>query len=143
MATMATDMKTMDQSFMEVMKWKTRMSVLWVIQAVAFATLLILALLAPETTRQGLDTQTARFAVSVIFFISCVMAWFCVALKNSASRWLSLIFGVVFAVCKLLSMSGVFSSGGTSGVHVFHEFWGFLGAILIIWYAWKWPKQEA
>jgi hypothetical protein len=128
---------------MELLRWKTRMSILWVIQAVAFATLLLMALTGPEATRQTLNTQSTRFEISAVFFISCIMAWICVTLKDSVNRWLSFVLGILFAVVKLISMSGVFSSEAVRAAYRFHEFWGFLAALLIVWYAWKWPKQEA
>ena len=128
---------------MELIRWKARMSILWIIQAVAFATVLLMATLEPEATRQGLNTQAARFWISGIFFICCIMAWFCVTLRDSINRWLSFVLGILFAVVKLISFSGGLSSEAVSAAYRFHEFWGFLAAVLIIWHAWKWPKQEA
>jgi hypothetical protein len=140
---------------MELLRWKTRIAVLWIIQAVAFAATLLLALLGSEATRQILQNQfhdIARVEVSVFFFIPCLMAWLCLALRDSANRWLSFVLGIVFAVLKLLSLSGVLAGEGrpiasiaksASAAIWFNELWGLLAAILIIWYAWKWPKQEA
>jgi hypothetical protein len=128
---------------MELLRWKSRMAVLWIIQAIAFAAVLLFALTEPEATRQGLHTQSTIFVVSVIFFIACIMAWFCFTLKESVNRWLSFVLGILFAAAKLISMSGALSSDAVPAAYRFHELWGFLAALLIVWYAWKWPKQEA
>jgi hypothetical protein len=131
---------------MELLRWKTKMSILWIIQAVAFAGLILLALLGSGAIKGLMETQISegiRFVIAVFFFIPCIMAWFCLILKDSANRWLSFVLGILFAVIKLLSMSGVLSSAGVPAAIRFNEFWGFLAALLIIWYAWKWPKQEA
>ena len=55
---------------MELLKWKTRIALLWIIQAVAFAATLLLALLGSDATKQILQTQfhdIARVEVSVFF----------------------------------------------------------------------------
>ncbi len=140
---------------MEPLKWKIRMAVLWLIQAVSFAAALLLALLGSENTKNILETQfhnVARFEVAVFFFIPCLMAWLCLTLKDSRSRWLSFAFGILFAFMGLVSMTGVLAGEGrplaslgltaSAGMR-FNNIWGFAAALLIIWYAWKWPKQEA
>ena len=140
---------------MELLTWKARMAVLWIIQAVAFAALLLLALLGTEATKKILETQfhdIARLEVAVFFFLPCLMAWFCLTLKDSISRRLSLTFGVLFAAIKLVVLSGVLAGEGrplaslmkeSSAAMWFTEIWGLIATALIVWYAWKWPKQEA
>jgi hypothetical protein len=140
---------------MELLRWKTRIAVLWIIQAAAFAATLLLALLGSEATKKLLETQfhdIARFEVSVLFLIPCIMAWFCVTLKDSANRWLSFVLGIFFVVIKLVVLSGVLAGEGrplasimkeSSAAMQFTEVWGLVAAGLIVWYAWRWPKREA
>ena len=140
---------------MEPLRRKAIISVLWIIQAVNFAATLLLALLGSEATKRLLETQfhdIARFEVTVLFLVPCIMAWICLILKDSVNRYLSLILGILFAALKLMSLSGILSGEGrpiasiaktaSAGLQ-FNEFWGFVAALLIIWYAWKWPKKEA
>jgi hypothetical protein len=140
---------------MEPLRWKIRMAVLWMIQAVAFAALLFLALLGTEATKKIMETQfhdMPRFEVAVFFFLPCMIAWFCLTLNDSTSRQLSLIFGVLLAAIQLLSISGVLAGEGRPLASIitgasadiwFVAAWGLITSALIIWYAWKWPKQEA
>jgi hypothetical protein len=140
---------------MELLRWKTRMALLWMIQAVAFAALLLLALLGTEATKKIMETQfhaIPRFEVAVFFFLPCLMAWFCLTLRDSINRRLSLIFGVLLIVFKLAAGSGVLAGEGrplasiTRGASAdiwLTEIWGLIATVLIVCYAWKWPKQEA
>jgi hypothetical protein len=64
------------------------------------------------------------------------MIFLSVALKPNLSRWLNIIFGVLYTVIILITMWD----------WAFSIFRGIIEVILtalIVWYAWKWPKQEA
>jgi hypothetical protein len=140
---------------MELLRWKTRMAMLWIIQTMAFAALLFAALLGTAATKEIMETQfhaIPRFEVAVFFFLPCLMAWFCLTSKDSIARRLSLIFGVLLTLLKLAAWSGLLAGEGrplasiTRGASAdiwFTEAWGLIATVLIIWYAWKWPKQEA
>ena len=140
---------------MELLRWKTRMALLWLIQAVAFAALLLLALLGTEATKKIMETQfhaVPRLEVAVFFFLPCLMAWLCLTLRDSIIRRLSFIFGVLLTVLKLVAGSGVLAGEGRPLASItraasadiwFTEVWGLIAMALIVWYAWKWPKQEA
>ncbi len=129
---------------MELLRWKAKMSILWVIQAVAFASVIFLALLGSKTIQvmEPPFTERVRWLVTVFFFIPCIMAWLSVILQGAATRWLSLVLGILYAYIKLRTSLGSLSQGEMSAL-LFNEVWGFLTALLIIWYAWKQPKQEA
>jgi len=140
---------------MELLQWKTRMAVLWIIQTIAFAALLLEALLGTASTKKIMETQfhaIPRFEVAVFFFLPCLMAWFCLTSKGSISRRLSLFFGVLLTLLKLVAWSGILAGEGRPLASItrdasadiwFTEVWGLIAAVLIIWYAWKLPKQEA
>jgi LytS/YehU family sensor histidine kinase len=116
---------------------------------------LLLALLGSEATKQIMQTQfhdIARFEVAVFFFLPCLMAWFCLTLKDSLIRWLSIMLGILLAVIKLVALSGILAGEGrplasivkeSSDAVLFTEIWALVATGLIVWYAWKWPKQEA
>ena len=129
---------------MELLRWKAKMSILWIIQAVAFASVIFLGLLGSKVIQvmEPPFTERLRWLVTIFFFIPCIMAWFSVILQGAAIRWLSLVFGILFAYIKLRTSLGSLSQGEMSAL-LFNEVWGFLAALLIIWHAWKQPKQEA
>jgi hypothetical protein len=128
---------------MELLRWKAKMSILWIIQAVAFASVIFLALLGSKVIQvmEPPFTERVRWLVTVFFFIPCIMAWLSVILQGAAIRWLSLVFGILFAYIKLSTSLGSLSQGEMSAL-LFNEVCGFLAALLIIWHAWKQPKQE-
>ena len=129
---------------MELLRWKAKMSILWIIQAVAFASVIFLGLLGSKVIQvmEPPFTERLRWLVTIFFFIPCIMAWLSVILQGAAIRWLSLVFGILFAYIKLRTSLGSLSQGEMSAL-LFNEVWGFLAALLIIWHAWKQPKQEA
>jgi hypothetical protein len=103
---------------MEPLKWKTRIAVLWMIQAVAFAATIFLALFGSETIKQISETQVGegtKVLLSVFFLIPCIMAWISLTLKGSANRWASFILGILYAVIKLIVLIEGFAEGGPSG----------------------------
>jgi hypothetical protein len=124
---------------MELLKWKLNMAVLWLIQMVNFAALIFLGLLFAQKMNERTGFDMTRF-----LFFSCLMAWLSVILKGSASRWISFIFGIPLALLKLYALiKGLPPEAGVRIAFCFNELWGLLGALLIVWYAWKMPKQEA
>jgi hypothetical protein len=86
-------------------------------------------------------SEQDRWQVTIFFFIPCIMAWLSMILKSTANRWLSFVLGILYALIKLSNSIGILIQGDSTTV--FNESWGLLAAILIVWYAWKMPKQEA
>jgi hypothetical protein len=118
---------------MELMRWRTTLAVLWIIQAVNFAAVVF----------YGFYEQSGESKVGITLFllIPCLLAWLSVTLKASVSHWLSFILGILSAAVKLRYLIAGFDPGGM-GFRI-NELWGFLGAVLIVWYAWRVPKQDA
>ncbi|SRX76037.1 DUF6326 family protein [Aequorivita antarctica] len=87
-----------------------------------------------------LDSPVKLFAASVLLAIPSVMVFLSILLKPKANRILNLLFGFLFAAMMLLIAL-------TSMVpwRMFYVFLAFLESfitILIIGYAWKWPKKQ-
>lgn len=84
----------------------------------------------------GPTTQGVLVGTSAMMAIPSVMVFLSVALKPRLNRWLNIIFGVLYTVIILITM----------WAWAFYIFYGIIEVILtalIVWYAWKWPKQEA
>jgi hypothetical protein len=118
---------------MELLKWKTTLAVLWIIQV---ANVVVVALYG-----YWLQAGESPFALTLVVLIPCLLACLSIALKGSANRWVSLVFGLLMALTKLRYLIAGLASIGPA--FRFNELWGLLGALLIVWYAWKMPKQEA
>ena len=137
---------------MEILRWKARLSVLWVFMAVGWSAAMFLTFIMPGVIeemmtgefRGGQLTEERMVCYSLIWLIPLVMAVLCLTLNGSANRWLNFVLGILFALWFIL---GIFE----------HQVWGeessiavllmYIAAIvvgaLIAWFAWKLPKQEA
>jgi hypothetical protein len=83
-------------------------------------------------------TQVFLFALSVYIAIASVMVFLTLVLRPRVDRWANIVLPILYIV------SIVVSAIGESWAYYF-----FLSVaesallVLIIWYAWTWPKQEA
>ena len=74
---------------------------------------------------------------SILMAIPSVMVSLSLGLKPNPNRRANLILGAIYTVIMLITMPGAWA------------FYIFLGVVevtltaLIVWYAWKWPKQGA
>jgi hypothetical protein len=70
--------------------------------------------------------------------IPVVMILLSLTLKYRANRWANTIVGIFFVVLNLLGL-GTYPWGYDKFLIIV----GLLFNVLIVWYAWKWPVQEA
>ena len=77
--------------------------------------------------------------VSAIWMtIPVVMLFLSLTLKYPVNRWANIIVGIFFVVINLIGLSSY-----PWGYDKFLIIVGLVFNLLIVWYAWKWPKQEA
>ena len=80
-------------------------------------------------------TQELLLGTSILMAIPGVMVFLSLALKPNINRWVNIILGVTYTAIMLITMPGAW---------VFYIFLGIVEVtltILIVWYAWSWPKQ--
>jgi len=82
-------------------------------------------------------TDELLLGFAILMVIPPVMVFLSVTLKEKANRWANIIFGIVFIGFGLIEMLEA-----TSAYMIFGGIVGLVFSALIIWYAWKWPKQE-
>lgn len=83
----------------------------------------------------GPTTQGVLLFASAMMVIPSLMVFLSVALKAKLSRWLNILFGVLYTVIILITM----------WYWAFYIFYGVIEITLtglIVVYAWKWPKHE-
>jgi hypothetical protein len=81
--------------------------------------------------------QAFSLTAAIVMAIPSVMVFLSLTLKAKANRWTNIISGIYSAV--VLLTANLLVPGVTYGI-----FYGIVEAVLIaliIWYAWKWPKQ--
>lgn len=88
-------------------------------------------------TALGQVTQGALIGMAAVMAIPSLMVFLSLILPAPVSRWLNILFGVVYTVIMVLAIQGSWH---------FYVFFGLIEIALtlaIVWYAWTWPKQSA
>ena len=91
------------------------------------------------TGENNLDNPTKLLIASILMAIPSIMVTASIILKPKINRVLNIIFGTLFTL--MMIAIGVYS---TNEWYLFYVFLAFLESIitaLIVWYAWKWPKE--
>ena len=135
---------------MEILRWKTRLSVLWVFMAVGMSAAVILYFMMPGVVEEiiagemeGMQISDGLLAGFAIFWlIPLIMAVLCLTLKDAPNRWTNFVLSIIFGVFYLVDVIGDLSRWGLSG-DTLMGIAAIVVAAFIAWFAWKWPKQEA
>ena len=91
------------------------------------------------TGENNLDSPTKLLIASILMAIPSIMVAASIILKPKINRILNILFGSLFTLMMLFI--GVNSM---TEWYLFYVFLAFLESIitaLIVWYAWKWPKE--
>ena len=91
------------------------------------------------TGDNNLNSPTILLLASIILAIPSVMVAASIFLKPKINRILNILFGTLFTL--MMVFIGIIS---TNEWYLFYVFLAFLESIitaLIVWYAWKWPKE--
>tara|TARA_R110002050_G_scaffold109796_7_gene221240 strand:- start:3682 stop:4095 length:414 start_codon:yes stop_codon:yes gene_type:complete len=88
-----------------------------------------------------MDNPTTLLIASLILAIPSIMVAASIFLKPKINRILNILFGTLFTI--MMVFIGISS---TNEWYLFYVFLAFLESIitaLIVWYAWKWPKEKS
>jgi hypothetical protein len=86
-------------------------------------------------------TPELLLVMSVIFVVPILVSVLTLTLKSPVSRWANRIIGIFYAVM----IFAFWVSAFVSRLHGYEIVWytaQLVFALLVVWYAWKWPKQE-
>jgi hypothetical protein len=83
-------------------------------------------------------TQEFLLGSAILMVIPSVMVFLSLTLKAKVNRWANIILGIVFTGVVLITL---LMPGSWAYYYVFAITEIVLYA-LIVWYAWKWPRQE-
>ena len=84
-------------------------------------------------------TQAVLLGSAVLMAIPSLMVFLSLTLKARANRWTNIILGIVH----IGLLAGTSFIGEVSPLYMFYVIVEFVLMVLIVWHAWKWPKQEA
>ena len=133
---------------MELLRCKTRIAVLWLIQAIGMSAAMILFFMEPGflediMAREVLGMEIGEgvmFWLAIFWFIPWIMAWLSLTLKASTNRWISFVFGILFAIYLIIGLIAQSAEGRYAALLVGY-FLGVVAGVLIAWHAWKLPKE--
>jgi len=127
---------------------KIKLSALWVTVMLCYAYGDILGFMKPgalEHYIKGIGatgapmTQLTLLAIAIAMAIPSVMVFLSLTLKTKANRWANIILGIFYTCFVALVNFGL----EPSYYFMFLSIVEVVLTALIVWYAWKWPKQEA
>ena len=139
---------------MEALRWNLRIAVLWISAAVAMSAHMVLIALDPApmkivvewaaTAGQGEWIYTALF-----WLVPVWLAFAATAMKAAASRWLHFALASVFTILNIwhfficgLPMVEKSPFAAPVAHHMLLVGSTVVSTVLIVWHAWKWPRQE-
>jgi hypothetical protein len=82
-------------------------------------------------------TEVFLFGVSVYIAVASVMVFLSLVLKPNVNRWTNIVLPVLYVVSIVASVIGE-----TSAYFIFLSIAESALLLLIVWYAWNWPRQE-
>jgi len=88
-------------------------------------------------------TNELLVVMSIIFVVPIFMSFLSLTLKDKANRWANRSIGIFFVAFDLIFLS---LSLFVFKIVAYEIIWGIVYLVftaLVVWYAWKWPTQEA
>ena len=130
---------------MEILRWKTRIAVLWVFMAVAMSAHGLLTAMVPGGLEKAVSEVEAMgpgmlVFMSLFWWIPLVMAFLSLTLKDSPNRWTNIILGIVFTLLNIFHLIEHLAEPSVHQILIIGS--TVVVTALIAWYAWTWPKQE-
>jgi len=126
---------------------KIKLAALWIFIAVGtLASPYVFAVWTPGVIEQmiagevyGEVLSEGIIVISILFLlIPMIMTLLPLYLKDKANRWVNIIVGIVFV---FFGIAGVYDSMISIPSLILMEFPKLVVAALIVWHAWKWPKE--
>jgi hypothetical protein len=128
---------------MEILRWKIRISVLWIFMAVAMSAHSVLYFMEPSAIEEIEGMQLGAgmlFFMAIFWWVPLVMAVLSLILKDPANRWANFALGIVFTVLNIVHLTEHLAQPSAYLILLIGSTVVVTG--LIAWFAWRWPKQQ-
>jgi uncharacterized membrane protein HdeD (DUF308 family) len=127
---------------------KIKISVLWLFYVAALVAYMTLAGFEPGALEQVMAgeidgmkiTPELMLLFAILFLAPLVMAVLSLTLKDKANRWTNIIIGTVFVIIQIAALAETVAQ--PSAWMILMEISKLIAPALIVWYAYKWPKQK-
>jgi len=124
---------------------KIKIAGLWIFKALASLTFTIIMFMEEGVLEGIMAGEVLGMEIGPeILLVGAIEAWaplvmivVSLTLKYKANRWTNIIAGIVFTALSLMSMADALNAHGIL-LWVSQA----VATALIVWLAWKWPKQE-
>jgi len=124
---------------------KIKLSALWLFIGIGIIIQVLLNIIKPGSLAQLMAgnfegmiiTQEILLFWAALFLSPSVIALLSLALKDSINRWVNIIAGIIFVILGLIG----FIEYLVDAYAILILTTRIIVAALIIWLAWKWPKQ--
>jgi hypothetical protein len=124
---------------------KIKLSALWVSMMLLYIYADILSLFRPGQVQEMLDGRMGPFPVSegslltasILMIIPAMMVFLSLILNAKVNRGVNILFGLLYTLVNISNLIGE--------TWVYYLLFGVVEIMctgMIIWHAWKWPKQE-
>ena len=127
---------------------KTKLSGLWVATVFLFIYVDYFGLFVPGVLEKIIEGEVADTGIQIttqfllagltVVMIPSLMIVLSLTLKAKANRWTNIIVGIL----EILVVVSSFFIGKPEAHYLFGSSVELVLLLLIVWYAWKWPKQE-
>jgi hypothetical protein len=124
---------------------KIKLSALWAAMMLLYIYADILSLFRPGQVQEILEgmmgpfpaTQGSLLTASILMMIPAMMVFLSLALNAKVNRGVNILFGLLYTLVNISNLIGE--------TWVYYLAFGVVEIVvtlLIIWHAWRWPKQE-
>jgi hypothetical protein len=128
---------------MEILRWKSRIAVLWIFMAVAMSAHAVLSFMVPELVEETWEMEMGAgmmLLMALFWWVPMVMAVLSLTLKDSANRWANFIVGIVFTILNIVHLMEHLAQPSADMILLIGSTIVVTG--LIAWFAWRWPKPQ-
>jgi hypothetical protein len=134
---------------MENLALKVKISVLLLVLSVGALVSEVLFFIKPGTIEEVMTGEVGgiQLTAGVLLFFALLwlaslsMAFLSLILTDTSNRWANIVLGVFFTGFGIFDVVTDSVQGLLSPASLVIGLWTILVAALIVWYAWKWPKQ--
>ena len=85
-----------------------------------------------------ITSEMMWLVAAITMIVPGIMVFLSLALKSKANRWANIIMGIFYTGYNLIGVSSY-----SSAYDIFLILLSIVFTALVVWYAWKWPKQGA
>ena len=126
---------------------KTKLSALWIALMFCYTYADILGFYAPGNLEELLSgeiagiqmTQGLLLGSAILMLVPSTMVFMSLVLKAKANRLVNIIVGIAY----LGVLGSTFFTGRNPAYYLLFAIVKALLLVLVIWFAWKWPKRDA